>query len=139
MVTQDGSAYPVRPAPIHARTQDVEWQSRPISDWFTPTLALSVAAFLYFAFFCQRVITDSSSADVLRTGRTLPAADLLVLVILFFNIMLDRICYSVGSNCGKALLLLCEVPLYLAGAWALCWSSDSTLADRLHLRVRLSI
>lgn len=119
-----------------AHAQDVEWQSRPIGDWFTPTLALSVAAFVYFALFCQRVITDSSSVDVLRAGRTLPAADLLVLIILFVNITLDRICYSVGSNCGKALLLLSEVPTYLTGAWLLCWSPDSTLADRLHLRVR---
>jgi hypothetical protein len=115
--------------------QDVEWHSCPIVDWYTPTLTLSVASFIYCAFFCQKVIMDNSSIDVLRTGRTLPAADLFVLVVLFVNMTLDRMCYSIGSSCSKALLLLVEVPLYFIGSWLLCWNNASSASDRFHLKV----
>jgi hypothetical protein len=90
---------------------------------------------MYCAFFCQKVILDNSSTDVLRTGRTLPAADLFVLIVLFINMTLDRMCYSIGSNCGRALLLLVEVPLYFIGTWLLAWNVDSSVADRFHLKV----
>ena len=114
----------------------MEWHSRPVDDWFTPTLALDVAAFAYAALFCQRVLTDDSAVDTLSAGRMLPAVDLLLLVVLFVNITLDRICYSVGSVAGKGALHVAEVPLYMLGTWLLCWSPRATATDRFHLRVR---
>jgi hypothetical protein len=65
----------------------------------------------------------------------LPAVDLVLLIFLFCNITLDRVCYSVGSNAGKALLHLLEVPVYLVGGWLLCWNTRATILDRFHLRV----
>jgi hypothetical protein len=116
--------------------QDVEWHSRRVDDWYTPALALNAAAFLYCALFCQRVLTDDSAVDALSSGRMLPAVDLVLLIFLFTNITLDRVAYSVGSNAGKAALHVLEVPVYVAGAWLLCWNPRSSVLDRFHLRVR---
>ena len=107
-----------------------------MDDWFTPTLTLNITAFIYVALFCQRVLTDNSAVDALSSGRMLPAVDLVLLIALFCNITLDRIAYSVGSNAGKAVLHLVEVPLYFVAAWLLCWSERATATDRVHLRVR---
>lgn len=120
---------------ILQRVQDVEWQSRAVEDWFTPALTFAVLAFLYCAVFCQRVVTDDSAVDALSPGRALPAATLVLLIVLFCNIVLDRICYSIGSNAGKAVLHLLEVPLYFIGGWLLFWSASTTAIDRWHLKV----
>ena len=77
----------------------------------------------------------AKGVDALSPGRALPAAALVMLIILFCNLVLDRICYSTGSNAGKAMLHMIEVPLYFAGGWLLFWNADTDNADRGHLKV----
>jgi hypothetical protein len=115
----------------------MEWHSRVSQDWYTATLTLHAAAFVYCALACRSLAASASApSERAAGGPSLPSGFLLVLLVISGDLVLDRLCYSVGSTLGKALLLLAQVAVYLPVAWVLCWSAFTSDEDRGHLKAR---
>lgn len=117
--------------------QDPDWHSRASQDWYTATLTLHAAAFLYCAVAC-RSLAASASAPAERGdgGPSLPSGFLFLLLVISGDLVLDRVMYSLGTTPGKAALLLAQTALYLPVAWALYWSRFVSDHDRMHLKAR---
>ena len=58
----------------------------------------------------------------ITTEHVVPLGYLLCLMLLFLLLVLDRVCYTVASPLGKAVLHLAEMALYFVYCLQLFWS-----------------
>jgi len=116
----------------------VEHHSRPQRDYYSTTAVLDFASFVYLALFYQVVMSSARSLADLTDEKQLPWDYLTALLLLFVIMVVDRLVYSLGSQLGKAMLLLAQLLLFIPFCMRLFWSpvaSSSSSAARQHERV----
>lgn len=116
----------------------VEHHSRPQHDYYSITALLDFVSFVYLALFYQVVMSSARSLADLTDEKQLPWDYLTALLLLFVITVVDRLVYSLGSQLGKAMLLLAQLLLFIPFCMRLFWSpvaSSSSSAARQHERV----
>jgi hypothetical protein len=119
---------------------DVEHHSRPQQDYYSLTALLDFTSFIYLALFYQVVMSSARSLADLTDEKQLPWDYLTALLLLFVIMVVDRLVYSLGSQLGKALLLLGQLLLFIPFCMSLFWSPaapSSSSRAREHIRVFL--
>jgi hypothetical protein len=119
---------------------DVEHHARPQQDYYSLTALLDFTSFIYLALFYQVVMSSARSLADLTDEKQLPWDYLTALLLLFVIMVVDRLVYSLGSQLGKALLLLGQLLLFIPFCMSLFWSpvvSSSSSRPKEHLRVFL--
>ena len=107
-----------------------------VADWYACQLLFNALAFVYFALYCQTVVSSVESMSDLGYEHVVPTKYLVVLIAIFFNIVVDRVCYSLGSDWAKAVLHAMEVSIYLYFSTLVFWTASIVTTAKWHIRVR---
>ncbi|KAK9858804.1 hypothetical protein WJX84_000839, partial [Apatococcus fuscideae] len=112
----------------------VEAFSRPEEDWYAATVLVDLLAFLYTVIRYQ-AIADSTTS--LAEISVVPLDFLLILLMLFTFMVLDRLTYTLGSHLGKAALLWSQIAIFYPFVMNLFWSANTGTHARSDLRIIL--
>ena len=133
-----GGVPPAPPAADFAGAQilHVEAHSREKQDFYPASVAFDFLSFIYAAVFFRAVFP--TDADFANTGTSIvPLSYLLMLLSLFLLMVIDRMCYILGSASIKALLQYFQVSFLVGGVIHVYWLNDLKVASGVHLRIYL--
>ncbi|KAK9863698.1 hypothetical protein WJX84_001768 [Apatococcus fuscideae] len=111
-----------------------EAHSRPEEDWYAATVFVDLVAFVYTVIRYQ-AIADSTTS--LAEISVVPLDFLLILLLLFTFMVLDRLAYTLGSHFGKATLLWSQMAIFYPFVMNLFWSANTGTHARSDLRIIL--
>jgi len=111
----------------------VEAHDRARKDFYPVTVGLDFLSFVLTAGAWGAVFPEPAS------GAAVPVAYLLVLLLEFFLMVVDRMCYIMGSMRGKFLLHFTQVALFLTGVTHTFWWLELKTGGRTILRIFLLV